>query len=387
MFAKPVYPFRMPGNVIFGLNALNRLQDEVKSFGAQKVLLITDPQIAATPMPEKIADLLKGAGVPCAVYGEARPEPPASSIQACADMIRGDNFDLLIGLGGGSAMDVTKGGSVVAANGGKLTDYYGIEKVPRRGLPMIMIPTTSGTGAEMTMNAVFVDDATRTKMTVQSRFIMPDVALVDPELTISCPAKLTASTGLDALAHAIESYTAQKATIMTDMFALKAIGLIGKWLRTAVYDRGNIEARYYMSSGSMLAGVCLANSGVNAVHALAHSLGGRFAVPHGVANGLLLPYVMEYNFLGDVSKFAGIAEAMGIDVSCMTEREAAEESIRVVAELCEDVGCPRKIELLGVGKEGLPELVQGAMNNTRSMSNNPRELSAEDVLAIFNNAY
>lgn len=385
---KEIYPFRSPAQIIFGLGALDKLPHEIRAVNGKRVLVVSDPGIAKAGLLGKVEDILKRDGIEVDSYSEVKPEPPVTSLNECATIVRGKRYDVIVGLGGGSAIDVAKGISVLSANPGVISDYFGIEKVLNKGLPIIAVPTTSGTGAEVTCNAVFVEEKQKVKMTVQTRYIMPDVAIVDPELTVSCPPDLTAATGLDALAHAIESFTAQKATPITEMYALESIRQISRSLRKATYDGKNLEARAGMSLGSLLAGVTLANAGINAVHSLAHSLGGRFGVSHGVSNGLLLPYVMEYNMLGDLQKFAIIAEAMGENVTGLTLREAAIKAVESVKNLCTDVNIPLKISSIipGFNRENILELIPGVMSNVRSMSNNPRALTAQEVEAIYLNA-
>lgn len=365
-----------------------KLPHEIKALNGKKVLVVTDPGIASVGLLDRVVKLLKQNDLLVDTYAEVKPEPPVSSLDSCAAKVRENRYDVIVGLGGGSAIDVAKGLSVLSANPGVISDYFGIEQVPCKGLPIIALPTTSGTGAEVTANAVFVEETSKVKMTVQSRHIIPDVAIVDPELTLSCPPALTAATGLDALAHAIESYTAQKATPITEMYALEAIKYISRYLRKATYDGKNLEARTGMSLGSLLAGVSLANAGINAVHAMAHSLGGRFGVSHGVANGLLLSYVMEYNMMADLEKFATIARAMGENVAGLTLREAAIKAVDSVRSLCIDVNIPLKISSLipGFGRREVQELIPGVMSNVRCMSNNPRVLTAQEVEAIYMNA-
>ncbi|MHB8916731.1 MAG: iron-containing alcohol dehydrogenase [Desulfocucumaceae bacterium] len=383
-----IYPFRGPGQIIFGAGALNKLSQEVKTLGGKKVFVVTDPGVAGAGLLDRVVEMLNKDGLEVDSYSDVRPEPPVSSLSSCAAMVRENRYDVIVGLGGGSAIDVAKGVSVLSANPGVISDYFGIEQVPVRGLPLIALPTTSGTGAEVTANAVYVEEFKKVKMTVQSRFIIPDTAIVDPELTLSCPAGLTAATGLDALAHAIESYTAQKATPITEMYALEAIRQISVNLRKATYDGKNLEARTGMSLGSLLAGVTLANAGINAVHAMAHSLGGRFGVSHGVSNGMLLPYVMEYNMVSDLKKFSDIAQAMGENVAGLTPREAASKAVESVMNLCVDVNIPLKMSSIipGFSREQVLEMIPGVMSNIRSMSNNPRVLTAQDVEAIYMNA-
>jgi alcohol dehydrogenase class IV len=258
--------------------------------------------------------------------------------------------------------------------------------VKNPGIPTILIPTTAGTGAEATPNAILTDTKEKLKKAVVSPYIFPRVAIVDPLLTLSMPPSVTSSSGIDALTHAIESFTSNNATILTDLFAKEAIIFISRSIRTAVANGSNLEARYDMSIGSLYAGISLANAGVTAVHALAYPLGGQFNVAHGIANGLLLPYVMEFNVLGNIPKFAQIAQFLGEKVDHMSLLDQAYQAARAVKSIYRDLKIPQSLTELNVPKEAIPGMAKAAMNVTRLMGNNPRTMTVQDVERIYEKA-
>ena len=267
-----------------------------------------------------------------------------------------------------------------------MRDYLGTGLVQKRGVPSILMPTTSGTGAEITPNSLFYVPEARDKKAIVSPYTIPDVAIVDPLLTLTVPASVTAATGVDALCHAVESYTSVNAGPMTDMYALEAIRLIALSLRTAVGNGSDLFAREAMARGSMFAGISIANAGTNAVHALAYPLQGQHRITHGIANSLMLPYVLDFNAVSNLAKFAKVAEAMGEPVSGLSPREAALRSVSACRDLSQDVGIPQHLSQVGVHAEHLDDLVEGAMGVTRLLANNPRKVTREDARAIFEQA-
>ena len=272
---------------------------------------MTDKGVIDSGIGKRIKDLLEKGGMGVEIFDKVLSDPDIACAEACIGMAKKDQFDLIVGVGGGSTMDIASITSVMLTNPGTVYDYFGINLIKNQGIPTILIPTTAGTGAEVTPNAILTDTKEKLKKAIVSPFILPKIAIVDPLLTLSMPPSVTSSSGIDALTHAIESYTSNNATILTDLFAKEAMILIGRSLRTAVANGNNLEARYDMAIGSLYAGISLANAGVTAVHALAYPLGGQFNVAHGIANGLLLPYVMEFNALGNITKFAQIAQFLG----------------------------------------------------------------------------
>jgi len=378
-----VYPFVLPRVVCVGQGALYHLGTEMERLGARKALVITDKGIIEAGLHAKVLQLLKSHHINTTVYSQVEPEPSSECVEQAAEIAREGVYDVIVGLGGGSAMDVAKGASILATNGGRIRDYIGIEAIPVPGLPTVLVATTAGTGAEVTMNAIFTFKDEKVKKGVVSRYLLATVAIVDPELTATVPPHVTAATGMDALVHAIESFTAVKATHHTDLYALEAISLISGNLRRAVACGSDMEARSKMALGSFLAGVSLANAGVGAVHALAYPLGGRFQISHGVANALLLPTVMEFNLIGNLEKFAAVGEAMGESIAGKSVREAALAAVKAVRELSLDVGIPQSMKEVGVTESGVEELIEGALQQTRLLNNNPRSLTKEDIRGLY----
>ena len=383
-----VLPFRLPGVIYFGMDAVQKVADEAVRFKAKRPIIICDPGVAKAGIAEQIQKIVEGKlGIAADVYADVEPEPRIESLEQCAEAVKKGGYDLLIGVGGGSSMDTTKGVSVLVGNGGSIRDYFGIDKVPQKGLPYILVATTAGTGAEISNNAVFLDTEQKLKIGTVSQYCLADVAIVDPMLTVSMPPAVTAATGMDALTHAIESYTAVKATPLTELWSLESIRLIAGSLRTAVTRGSDLKARYDMALGSLTAGIALANASAGSVHALAYPLGGTYRVPHGVSNALMMPYVLEYNAIADLPKFAKIAEAMGECVQGLCPREAAFKAVDAVRKLSQDVGIPQRMRDVGVPEEAIEAFVPGAMATTRLMDNNPRKLTEKEVLEIYRKAW
>ncbi len=381
-----VNPFSLPGVNYFGRGALANLVPELNNFGAKKVFLVSDNGVASAGLIDLVVDQMKAAGIDIVTYLDVEREPDIDNLEKCLARFKEQTCDLIVGLGGGSPLDVAKGVSILATNEGSILDYVGLNMIPKKGITKFLIPTTAGTGAEVTKNAIFTDKAAQLKKGVVSRHLLPEVAIVDSDLTLSLPPDVTAATGMDALTHAIESYTSPKADIQTAMYALKAIELIGASLRRAVSFGRDAKAREDMALGSVFAGISLANAGVGAVHACAYPLGGRFGMGHGVTNALLLPYIMEYNLVGDLQKFANIARALGEVTDMLSLREQAELSRKAVFELSRDIGIPQKLNAFGVQKEDIQGLAEAAMQVTRLMDNNPKKLTLDEIKACLFNA-
>ncbi len=381
-----LYPFRTPRTVLTGVGAADRVGEEAARLGGTRALVITDQGVLKSGWVDKTMERLQQAGLKTRLFAEVMAEPHMDFLNDTVDRVRQDGSDIVVGIGGGSSLDTAKMVAAILANGGTVQGYFGIDQLPKRGLPMLMLPTTAGTGSEVTPNAIFTDTAAKLKKGVVSPFLLPDVAIVDPQLTLSCPPGVTAATGMDALTHAIESYTSVKATPLTDIWAVEAIRLIGRSLRTAVFRGSDLAARTEMALGSMMAGVSLANAGVGAVHALAYPVGGKFGVPHGVSNSQLLPYVMEYNVLGNIQKFAEVARLMGEPVAGLSAREAAQAVVAATRRLGEDIGIPMRMSHFKVTADAIPEMTQQAFNNRRLMDNNPRALTLDEVRAIYEKA-
>ncbi len=381
-----IMSFRSPHLILAGMGSLERLGEEAKALGANKALMVTDKGVMTSGIGEKAQALLKKEGIELDIFDKVIPDPDIGCAEACIQMAKSDKYDLILGVGGGSSMDIASTVSVMCTNPGTVRDYLGINLVKNPGIPTILISTTAGTGAEVTPNAVLADVEAKLKKVIVSPYILPRVAIVDPLLSVSMPPQVTSSSGIDALTHAIESYTSNNATLLTDLFAKEAIILIGRSLRTAVANGNNLQARYDMTIGSLYAGISLANAGVTAVHALAYPLGGQFKVAHGISNGVLLPYVMEFNVLGDIPKFARIAQYLEEKVEHLPLVEQAYHAAKAVKAIYKDLKIPQSLTELKVPKEAIPEMARAAMNVTRLMGNNPRDMTVEDVERIYEKA-
>ena len=381
-----VISLRSPHLILAGLGAFEKLGPEAKGMGATRALVVTDKGVIDSGIGKKTQEILGKEGIGVEFFDRVIPDPDVACFETCLETARKQKFDLIIGIGGGSSMDIASITSVMLTNPGTVYDYFGVGLVKNPGVPCILIPTTAGTGAEVTPNAILTDTKAKLKKAVVSPFILPRVAIIDPLLTVSMPPSVTSSSGIDALTHAVESYTSNNANILTDLFAKEAMILIGRSLRTAVANGNNLEARYDMSLGSLYAGISLANAGVTAVHALAYPLGGTFNVAHGIANGLLLPYVMEFNVLGDIQKFAQIARFLGEKVDQLPLLDQAYQAPRAVKAIYRDLKIPQSLTELKVPREGIPDMAKAAMNVTRLMGNNPRAMTVQDVERIYEKA-
>lgn len=382
------FEFRMKTNIIFGEHKLATVGDICKKCDAKKVLVLCDPFLKETESISVIKDSVSQQGIDCEVYSDIVPEPPAEIVDEIAGKFKAQKVDFIIAIGGGSTMDTAKAISMLQTNEGSIRDYLfgGTKTVRIKGIPVCCVPTTAGTGAEVTAAAVFTDVKTDNKLSVASDLIMPEYAIVDPVTQVTMPAKITAMTGMDALTHAIEAYVSLKSDPVADVLALEAIKIISKNLRSAVHDGNNMEARMSMAYASTLAGICIANSSVGAVHGIAQSMGGVAHTPHGLANAVMLPYVMKKNFVANIAKYKDIAEAMGEDIYGLNDREAALTAISAVEKLNEDVGIPKKMSDVGITKEMLPKIVELTMKY-RLLAVNPRKLSQQDIENIVSDAF
>jgi len=376
---------RAPKTLITGDGCLTKIGEEAKKLGATQVCIITDPGVACTGSVDDVMRPLRNAGLGVGVYDKAVPEPPMSSIHEGVDFVEKGGYDLIVGFGGGSSIDVAKITSALPHTGHSVEDYVGIDKVPKKGLPLIAVPTTAGTGSEATAIAIFSNEKLNVKQGVVSPHLMPNIGLVDPQLTYSCPPAVTAAAGMDALIHNIEAYISINATMHTDPLAYEGIKLISKSIRTATYDGTNAWARHNMAMGSLLGGIAFGNAGVGAVHALSYPIGGMFHVPHGVANTLMLPWVMEYNMLACLQWFKEIGEAMGENLSGLSVREAADKTLAAMRTLANDLNVPQYLSDVGIPESAIDDLTDGAMTQTRLLTNNPRKLTRDDIVQIYRN--
>jgi len=386
MFEK-LSSFRTTNLIISGSGSTNELGGIAKKFTPSRALIVTDKGVVAANLLSRIEANLKDQNIKYDIFDKVEHDPTIETINECLDFSVQKSCNLIIAVGGGSSIDVAKTVAILKGCGGNINDYFGLGKVPRRGLPIIAIPTTAGTGSEVTPVAVISVKQEHKKIGIQSPFMIPDVAIVDPLMTLTCPLTVTAATGMDAFTHAIEAYLSINNSVITDMFSLEAIKIISLNIRSAVAKGENIKARTAMSQGSLYAGIAFANAGTAAVHALAMTIGGAYDIPHGVANAMLLPYVMKYNALSNLEKMANIADAMKENIKSLSPREAAMKAIEAVRQLSIDVGVMHALKEFGAKKEDIPKLALEAIKVTRLLRNNPRNTTVKDLETILNEIY
>lgn len=375
--------FRTTPRIVMGPGAIDQIGEEVRYLKAEKVLFVTDKGVIEAGLIKLAQASLEKSDIAYAVFDGVEPDPRYEIVTDCADLIRREQPDLLIGFGGGSPIDIAKVSAVMATNKDPITKYFGIDLIPNPGLPTIIVPTTAGTGSEVTPIAILSDEGEKLKKGIVSPHLFPSVALLDPELTLGLPPNITASTGIDALIHAIESYTSVNATGMTDILAFRAMELLYDNIRTAYANGTNLPARSSMLEGSLLAGMAFANAGVTAVHAFAYPIGAEFHIPHGIANTLMLPHVMRFNLLGDVPKFARIASAFGLPSQGLDNLRMAEMVVEAIERLAEDLRLPKHLAEFGIKEEDIAGLAEGVMKVTRLLANNPRVMHLEDAIDIY----
>ena len=381
-----VNTFLSPTKVIFGNGTASLVGKEAAQFSAKKALVVTDKGVVAANLLTGVQDSLKAQKIDFDVFDKVEAEPPTRIINDGARMAVDIGADIIIGVGGGSSLDVAKGVAIMAKSKGKILDYVGTDMVPQRGLPRILLPTTAGTGSEVTRTIVAIDEVANLKIAVHSDCALADVAIVDPMLTLSMPPKVTADTGVDALIHAIETYVAMSATPFSDVLAIEAIRRIAENLPAAYAKAENITARYNMSLGATMAGMAFTGGGLGAVHALSNVMGVKYHLSHGRANAVMLPYVVDYNKIGSLKKYAAIAQAMGEDTRGLTSYQAAERLVASLFKLLEIVNIPARLSDYGITEADIPSLVEGGMKLSRLFVPNPRNLTEEDVKKIYTSA-
>lgn len=383
------FPFNTP-SIHFGQDTITKLGAEVKKLDLQRALLITGPTVAKSEALEKATNSLDAYSIEYEVniQGRDTPEPATHIAEEASRVAKEGNFGVIIGLGGGSILDVAKMASALVANPGKVKDYFGKERVPKRGKPTVMIPTTAGTGAEVTKHAIFLDTESKVKKAVASSSLIPNVAIVDPCLSMSCPPDVTASAGIDAFLHAAEPFLSKNANPITDVLALAAVRIITRWLGPAVADGEDIEARYQMSLGSLISGMVLNNSGTSLVHAMAYPIGGEYHVPHGVSLSLILVACLESIIMARMEKFSHLAEAMGEKIEGLPLRQAAELMLDAVAYLLKSVNLPVCLTEYGISDESkVSRWAVEAHAERRLLSRCARDLTVSDIEEVYRNAF
>lgn len=389
--------FRGNTTIHFGEGAVNSVASIAASVG-KRPLICTDTVMAASEGFARVREALTGAGLAVEVFDEATAEVPLADVEACAERARSHQADVFVALGGGSVIDLSKVTSLTLSYGGPLEKYYGEGAVPGPVTPIIAIPTTAGTGSEVTPVAVVTDGSRELKVGVSSPHLIPRFAICDPELTATCPPGLTAHSGVDALSHAIEAFTAARRSfewqevssrifigknVISDTFALRAIELIAANLETAVNEGSNLKARAGMQLGSTMAGLAFAQAGTAMAHALQYPIGAATHTPHGLGVGVLLPFAMRFNLSVREAELAQIAPLVGADAEGSDQRRRAEAAVEAVFELIQRVGFPTGLAELGVKEDQLDHFTEQASGITRLLDNNPRPASREDLHAVM----
>jgi len=377
--------FYAPGKIIFGSGGLSQVGAEAKKLGSTALIVSGRSAMRKSGTLDRLTNLLVENNLKYAIYENIPSDPTVETIDTGTSFFRKESCNLVIALGGGSVLDAGKAISAMVTNEGSVADYQEIEgkvrKFKTKPVPFIAIPTTSGTGSEATRNAVITNTKLGLKKSIRDLYLIPEIALVDPELTLSLPPHISAICGGDALTQCIESYLGKKSQEITDVLALHAIGLIGKSLVKAVNDGKNLEARKNMAMAALFSGLCLSNSGLGAAHALSHPLGVYYKIPHGLSCAVLLPYVMEYNLPVVTKRLAKIAQSLGKDISLLSETEAAQKAVERIKEMLSQAGIKNNLSEWEIKKEDFSQLIKGAKGG--SLNNNPRDISDEDLIELL----
>lgn len=379
--------FNTVRRVISGYGSLESLGDEIRRLKGNKAMVITDPGIKAAGLLDPLAESLDGANLSYQMFTEVEPEPSIEVVAASLEAAKAFDPDVIIGFGGGSSLDISKVTSVMLTNKGPMEEYFGMELVPNPGIPLILVPTTAGTGSEVTSICVLSDTQSKVKKGIISEHMFARVALLDAQLTIGLPLHITAMTGMDAFVHAMESYTGIAATVLTDTLNLQAIRMVAGNLRKAYANGDNRAARENMLNASCLAGMAFSNTQNGLDHALALAIGGKFHLPHGLLTAFICPWVMEFNLLANPIKFIEIARAFGEKVDGLPETEAARLSVKAVKGLLDDLGISYRLSSYNIPKEEIPALAKATVGAVRLINNNPRKVTEEDVINILEENY
>lgn len=378
--------YYLPTRNVFGEGAVKECGLLMGSLDAKKSMIVTDAYLASTPMPGMIQEILKSAGVDSCVFGGAEPNPTDLNVRKGVEAYRQWGCDSVISLGGGSSHDCAKGIGLVVTNGGEIGDFEGVDRSKNEMIPLMAINTTAGTASEITRFCIITDTARKVKMAIIDWRVTPRIAINDPELMKGMPSSLTAATGMDALTHAVEAYVSTAANPLTDAAALMAIKMIYQYLPKAVANGDYMKARDKMAYAQYLAGIAFNNASLGYVHAMAHQLGGFYNLPHGVCNAILLPFVEEFNLIGNLNRFRDIAEAMGENIEGLSTGDAADKAIAAIRTLNKQLRIPANLKALGVKPEDFEIMAENAKKDTCNFTN-PRKATKEDVIGIFRRAY
>jgi len=377
-------------DIVFGMDAVSSFGEKVKSLKGKRALIITGPSVKSSGALDKVLESAKDAGIDFDVNVQKRttPEPTTDLAEEVAQFIVDGKFDVIVGVGGGSILDVAKMSSVLTTNPGKTRDYFGPGKVKHKGLPTIMIPTTAGTGSEITKHAIFLDQENNVKKAVASSALLPNVAIVDPMLSVSSPRHVTSASGFDAWLHAAEPFVSKNANPITDSLSLQAVSMISKHLGVAWSDPNDLNARYHVSLGSLMAGMVLNNAGTSLVHALAYPIGGEYHVTHGISLSVLLISCFKAITASKGDRLVQIARAMGENVDGLPIRKGVEVALDAMAAFVKSVDLPISLEEIGIkDRSAVDQWSVEAWNERRLLGRCARDLTVEDIAAIYSDAF
>ena len=374
-----------PVHTIIGEGCINEMPRHIEAFGGTKALVVTDPGLVKIGTVKIVTDVLDKVNIPYAIYSDVKPNPTVALVYAAKEVYDRESCDFIIGVGGGSPIDVAKGVSILVTNGGKVEDYNGLELSEKKGQPLIAVNTTAGTGSEVTRAFVITDEVRKSKMLCVDSNSLAYLAINDPAMMVGMPPALTAATGMDALTHSIEAYVAAHRCPFTDGIALESIRLVGQYLVRAVENGNDMEARTQMCWAQYMGGLAFSNAGLGMVHAIAHQLGGFYDTPHGVANAIMLPYVMRFNMSACADRYADIAQAFGFDIGQLTTEQAAMAAILYIEELKKRIKIPKFSETAFDPKDAVA-IAENAMTDT-GMPENPRQPSIQEVVEVMMTAY
>lgn len=376
------FSYELPTKIEFGVGVSERVAERVAGCGGSRILLVVDPGVLDAGVADKIVDTLENASMPYVLFSDIEPEPEARSIVDGVELARSEGCDAVVGVGGGSALDSAKAIAVMLENEGHIRDYAGQDLVPNPGVPIIALPTTAGTGSEVTIWAVISEKDEKVKYGVGSPYMTATIAMCDPELTLTLPPHITASTGIDALAHALESYVNKTTQPISEALSIRAMELVARSLRTAVVAGENLQARSDMLLASLSAALAFNPTRLGLAHALVMPIGANYKIPHSVGVAILLPEVMRYNLIGNLVKFVTIARIFGENTEGLSLRDAAELSVKAIRQLSEDVGIPEGLASYGVEEERLYDLAEAGIA-TGNVPVNPRKPTVDDLVEIM----
>ena len=376
----------LPTRNVFGEGAVHEIGSLLGSLHVSNAMIVTDKFLAQSGMADLVAGILTQSGIRSAVFDGAEPNPTDKNVEAGVAFFHAHSCDSIISLGGGSSHDCAKGIGLVASNGGRIHDYEGVDKATQDVVPLMAINTTAGTASEITRFCIITDTVRKVKMAIVDWRVTPKIAVNDPELMKGMPPSLTAATGMDAMTHAIEAYVSTDANVLTDSAALMAVKMIYQYLPKAVANGDYMKARDKMAYAQYLAGIAFNNASLGYVHAMAHQLGGMYNLPHGVCNAILLPYVEEFNLIGNLNRFRDLAEAMGEKIEGLSTGDAAAKAIQAIRTISRQVGIPTDLKQLGVKPEDFGIMAENAMKDVCCLTN-PRKATKEQVIEIYRRAY